>query len=248
MKKKDLDEILNYDPLAEAEKLTGKSYKEDKRTMSLGFIEHIRHTADKRKTLHNLDDTSYSEDIERWTRITKDLGFEEVLHAPFEGTKYREDQDAPKEYLSICWHPCGILMKWDTYRGNRNSASIYFNWTANDQSKPWGPDLPISGGMVNPPEGKEDICTLCAHIDIREAFRHTMKKLFHYGKFETPWIEQPHLWLLHHEDEQKIEKDSGGDWKVSSEMYKNVNLERISQLPEHVRNVICPNMKENVNE
>lgn len=55
----DIGEILRYDALDTAERLTGKSYKEDEDTMGLGFLMHISHGERKAAALKATDDTHW---------------------------------------------------------------------------------------------------------------------------------------------------------------------------------------------
>jgi hypothetical protein len=51
-----LEKLLKYDSLAEAEKVTGKSYKDDKITAHLGFIGILQNNIKKENALLLLDD------------------------------------------------------------------------------------------------------------------------------------------------------------------------------------------------
>lgn len=101
-----LTKLLSYDPLDNAEHITGKSYKTDERTMAIGFIDHLRATQERRETLELLDDTAFSNTVERYTRIITEEGFERVLEIPF------TDERGKPESFQVWFHPDGLLLKW----------------------------------------------------------------------------------------------------------------------------------------
>ena len=210
-----LERLLNYDPLGNAEHITGKSYKEDKYTEAIGVLDHFRATKERRETLAMLDDTTISNTVENYTRIITEEGFEHVLTIPF------ADIDGTPESFQVWSHPDGMVLKFDTYRTKDiNSASLYFNARLNDSSYLY--TLRCGGGV-----SRFDNSVIVANFDAREALRFHIRKLRAAGTLVNPWIERPFLWFLHYMDT-----------KVKDYDHAAITAERIAMLPEHVRKVI----------
>lgn len=120
----EITKLLGVDPLADAEKFTGKSYKEDHDTMSLGALMHMAHAREKETALRFSDDTVMLNDLERYLRIAHEEGFEKVLEVPFASPHH-----ATEEKLFFFWHPDGILLRFDTWDAIRvNGGNFYYNW------------------------------------------------------------------------------------------------------------------------
>lgn len=128
---------LKTDPLHAAEKVTGKSYKEDKATEALGFLMHMEHVEAKRKILSEAGDTHYSMSYADYVKVITRLGFEEQETRQFQYDRHR---DTPVTLHACTYtHPLGAILTFTTYAwsGGReetiNSANLYFNWRGNDK-------------------------------------------------------------------------------------------------------------------
>lgn len=139
--KNEIDEALDFDGLAEAEKFTGKSYKDDEGTSALGLFATLSNNERKRKLLSSLDDTVFSETEEEYLRKVTDFGFEVIHKESFMGKTYFDDEEAVEERQYIMFHrKYSILLVWDTYRGHRNGGNFYYNWSPK-QDKGYRPHL-----------------------------------------------------------------------------------------------------------
>jgi len=140
MKDKKIREVLNFDGLHEAEKLTGKSYKDDKLTEALGFLHHIENSKRKRELLESLGDSGFSNTEEDYLEIVKSIGFESALIEPF------INDDGIEERLHIMWNKeHSILLVFDTHTWgddgswaksgqevpppNVNGGNFYYHWS-----------------------------------------------------------------------------------------------------------------------
>ena len=125
--KKDIKKILDYDALAEAEKISHKSYKEDDVTGALGFMLHLESSQKKNKLMQDLGDTCFSETVESYFKKATEIGFKVLYKEDFEDI---DGNDISQETLFIMWHyDYSILLVWDTHRGNRNGGKFYYNWS-----------------------------------------------------------------------------------------------------------------------
>lgn len=119
--RKVLDSILNFDPIAEAEKIHGRNTKE---SQSAGLANMMVQNELKAKMLDELGDSKFTNDLEDYVRIITGIGFRMILKESF----YRED--SRKEYFFVYWHDeYGILLDFDTYNTTRvNGSHFNYNW------------------------------------------------------------------------------------------------------------------------
>jgi hypothetical protein len=207
-------EHLEFDSFGTANALTGKSYKEDTETESLGVALHLASGNKKRAALTAADDTLLCNDLDNYIRIISEEGFAEVLRMPFDGKGVGE---GCKETFYVFWHTAGLLLSFDTFGGERvNGGHIYFNWRSKTDS--FWPRHGSGSGC------KKDHSVFTGHIDCREALRFRLRELREGGEFLSPWIEQPFLWLLHY-----------ADTKAEGYNYGTINADRLALLPPEVR-------------
>lgn len=133
-----IKELKNLDPLLQAEKLTGSSYKKDNATSLLGFAIHIEKSREMNKLMDETNDTRFSEKTEDYLDKVKSFNFEQILKEDFQS-------DGITESLYIFWHKeYSILLSFDTYKGSRNGSKFYYNWSPNDRKS--RADVTSSGG------------------------------------------------------------------------------------------------------
>jgi len=100
--KSKFDDAMSFDPLYEAEKLTGKSYKEDKGTESLGFLMALEHNEKKRDMLKAMNDTymciPYPKAID--IILGSLLDFKVVLRKAFMGRSFSKEDKPHEEELN----------------------------------------------------------------------------------------------------------------------------------------------------
>lgn len=265
---RELENLLNRDPVAEAEELIRLGDKigapplegRDRDLALLGYGIGVNKL--KSQALLERDDTDYSTKLDRYKRIIGELGFREVLRLPFEGRSYGEPRT--DEFYIYFRDKGGLLLAFDTYYGGEtvNSGHLYYNWkpTREDYNKyhitssgGWRFNCPpeldvtfneryVNGVEQKTPEIMEKdrkrkelfmkTAIWSGDHDCRTALRHNIQKLEEFGEFVTPWVDTPHLWLLHWMDT----KDNSGeplDWRLIRN--KEINAERIAMLPADVR-------------
>ena len=74
----DISKALKYDPLSEAERVTGADYKTSEDTMKMGMALNFIHGRHKNALLENSDDTTLSTETGRYIRIAQEIGFKEI--------------------------------------------------------------------------------------------------------------------------------------------------------------------------
>jgi len=212
MNEKQIQNMLNFDPLAYAETTTGKSYKDDKNTIGLGLGLHLGYSQLKREALEKIGDVHFGTPLQDYTKIISNIGFKQVLCLPF-NCHNGEDE------LQIWWNSSGILLSFDTYfnKSKINGGKFYYNIKPKtDQFYKY-----TSSGHYT------DEIWIGDH-DCREALVFHIYQLEKSGEFLSKWIERPFLWLLHY-------MDTKSDYD-----YKKINEERINMLPDYVRKAISP--------
>jgi len=202
--------LLRTDPLVEAERLSGKSYKDDPDTLHVGMALAMLHGAHKETVLRESGDSYMNMQFDDAVELFAALGFTEVYRETFVGRRVDET------YL-ILWHPEGLLATCESFDGtHRNSAKVYYNYRPNDEYPDWG--LTSSGRMHGG--------VWVGDHDAREGIRHNLDAMRAAGRFVSVWSERPFLWLLNY-----TETDGESD-------HEALNEAKIAALPETVRSSI----------
>jgi hypothetical protein len=239
MDPKQLDKILDIDPLWEAEKVTGKSYKDDKATSNLGFAGHIIHNRGKKALLTSLGDSHYGSKFDEYIKIIESIGFKRIYSQDFVGDSFEKPRN---EVYQIYWRDDGLLLGCESYSENANSSHVYFN--LKPTFKPlkegqeyaaltdefWNAVSHCSGGAKKLEDGSY---IWSGDLDGREAVKHRISKLEKF--LICPWQHKKKwLWLLNYMETKTLSQ-------VHSESMKQVdafNSEKLAQCPEAVRKAI----------
>jgi hypothetical protein len=263
-----LEDVLNRDPVAEAEGLVeilqrAGLVEGDGTSLLLGHALSVNKL--KAEALEAVGDTNYGSKLTKYQAVIEKLGFRKVLELPFTGHKYGSEE-APQETFFVYFRDNGgVLLCFDTYNTDSvNGGHFYYNWKPNDIKDKYAYHVTSSGGWrVNYPDDmpapkweelykdgvrltsgpgieKEERRNEYFHEhavwvgdhDCREAIRHNIGKLEEFGKFVTPWVETPWLWLCHYGDNY-LEDGSSRDY--ADKYHERVRAERLAMLPEDVR-------------
>lgn len=217
-----LQKSLNFDALDVAEKITGKSYKDDKLTSYLGFNLMLENSKLRGKLLENKNDVYFGCGLEYYLEVLKLNSFKEVLNI-----KFKRDDDSEEENFYIFWHEDGLLLKMDTYGGTSvNSCTCYYNWESFHEK--YNYDILSSCSPYPHPESDKKHAIAGSH-DGREGLITNMNLLRGEGSFLPKWKKQPFIWLLHYMDEKRSSEHG---------YYKQINKERIEMLPVHIQDAI----------
>ena len=225
----ELDKVLRFDALDTAEKLTGKSCKEDEDTELFGMAMFLENNNNKDKLLQQNDDTTFSNSVENYVRIIEDMGFEKGLVLDFKNPRGGNRQ----EKMFVYGHrEKGIILKFDTYNEGRvNAGKYYYCWRPYDleEFREARVGATSSGGWDGFKEDDDNYEEVywCGDHDCREAVRHNIGKLAQWGDFLPVWPKCPFMWLLHY-----------GDTAVHGYNHKKITEERIAVLPAWMRAII----------
>jgi hypothetical protein len=224
------DELLNFDALDTAEKITGKSYKTDKDTELLGLALLMGHKEEKKSRLAESCDTYFSQSLENYLSIVNELGFK-LAYTEKIIPKTKDDKE---DTYYIFYHPEGIILSFDSYWGNKsiNGGNFYYNWRPNNIKN--RSRLTSSGSFARYDTENNDYIWSGYH-DCREALRYNINRLREHGSFVTPWLDCPILWFSHYGD-----KVSSDDFNKRSEMYKTLSKLRMEAFPQEVKDIFGP--------
>lgn len=218
-----LKEILSFDPLSQAERISGNNYKEDESTMMMGFMMDMIHEENKEATLKSLDDTTFNNDLNNYIRIIESEGFQKIFEVEF----YNELSKKNEKMFVYFQKGNGILLNFNTFWGQKsvNGGKFYYNWKPNSIDVAWG----ITSGGSYQKDNNNELVWIGNH-DCREALRFHIRQLKNNGQFITPWIKIPFYWLIHHGDNR--------DDQYPFDSCKQITKERIDMFPEWVKKMI----------
>lgn len=159
-------DLMKQDPLSDAEKITGKSYKEDEGTEAIGMLLHLEKNAALTALLKQAGDTTWGMSVLEYIEVITKFGFQQVYIEPFVC-------DNRKESLYIFFHvELSILLSFDTFNGSSvNSGHFYYNWSPNMDLRG---RLTSTGGFFFPKDGK--------HIGLFERDLYTPYEIQDYPK------------------------------------------------------------------
>lgn len=198
-----IDRLLKMDPLLDAEKITGKSYKEDDSTASLGMIMQVAKASQVQDEMLIRDDTFYNMTFDYALNIIADLGFEEVYTQSKPDNRYSQDR-LPVVY-KIFWRG-GVLLSIESYSWETkeelkvNKLDFFGNWIPDSaKTSQWSP-VSGSGGFRRRTPGFDgeiegDPWMLVMRWDGRTALRHNLARIEAEGTFQDHWVSAQGLYL-----------------------------------------------------
>ncbi len=229
---------INLDGLALAEKITGVSYKGCELTQSLGMSLFFTNNKIKKENLQKLGDTHFGMTFDDFISLIESKGFIKVYEEEFPNP--HSDEKVIMEKLVVYWKD-GILLDATSHWDNLNGGSIHFNWEPKPNLEKYtalngcsnGPIIigktepkPYFNKFTNETEMRTENIYSNARdgsYDVREGLFLKISDLQEQGKFVSPWIEPPFLYLVNY-NENKVE---GYD-------YKKITYNKILGFPLHV--------------
>lgn len=155
-KHKDILKAIKFDPLGEAEKITGNHHQQDENTAHLGLLLQIEKSKMLDDLLSDIDDTKLSNKLSDYLAIVIKFGFKIVYTEDF-----ANDNGRP-EKMYLLWHyDLSILLCFDTFtwefenEPNVNSGNIYYNWSPHGGTQTFS--LTSSGGFFNEKNNKSHL-------------------------------------------------------------------------------------------
>lgn len=217
-------ELLQFDPLDVAKKMTGKDYHDDQETGALGFLLHLKKSQQVKQVMQEREDSYYGISFIEMEKIVKDLSFQEIYSENFQGRSSHQ-----QEILKFFWNG-SILLAIDSYGSDLNSAHIHFNLKFNnddDFHKFVG--IGCSGHYNN-----EHSCWVGTK-DVREGFKLFIEETTKLGEYLTTWVESPWLYLHAYTDYDPPYHISDSKTNIIPDQ---LILKRLESIPKHIQNNI----------
>lgn len=252
MTDKNIANLLKFDGIDAAEKITGKSYKESEATKLLGVGLHIEHSKFVNAALDATGDSKFSNELIDYQKIILSIGFELALEIPFNACSYMSKSRDEKLFVYVNREK-GILLTFDTFEGvHVNSGDFYYCW------KPTMPSdklhrVTSSGGFEsekNPnwrrdPEfigKKPDDFFWFGHHDCRQAIKHHISELEANGNFMPQWPstlkkESMRTFFMHYQDWREPEYENK-PWGEKEIYLTKLFKERSTMVPDWLKKMI----------
>lgn len=212
---KNIDDVLNFDALDTADKMTGESYKDNKDTARLGFAMFMENNKRKENMLQEMNDTYFNMSYAELLDMLESRGFERIFEEEFEGGNIH----------CIHWRD-GILLNSTSYRWSDEKVSVndikaYFNYEVEDTSVPFS--MPLSGCFDRDQYDRGNY-VFVGNMDAREGFFYRLEEMEKKGTFRKIWTSRPVVMDLMNFAEAK---GGNNEWDY-----------RVADLPESVRDAI----------
>lgn len=194
--KDELGEALRYDALLEAEKVTGKGYKEDPKTMELGAVNLFSNSDRKKRLLKESNDSYFSMPWDEYGALLNSrpvFNFQKIYSENW----LDDDLDKNRDREVAVWaeFEYGFLLLADSYMGNVNSAKMYYQIVVKKR-----PCNTHSGGFQNYDKEKSR-GVLEGSFDAREGFFYNLNIIYNAALgFNVPWTKHsksdgPFIWF-----------------------------------------------------
>ena len=128
--KDEIDQVLDFDPLATVEKITGLRVGEDDSVFPLALAISSMSSRASEDVLKRNQDLYHGVSLKQMKFVLKNMGFEEVFWQPFQDNSRETDIT---DYHFAYWHPTKFLFfTGESYYGDHiNSAQVYAYWEGN---------------------------------------------------------------------------------------------------------------------
>lgn len=234
----EFETLISLDPLGMAEKITGKSYKDDETTSLLGFLLLQKKSETLQDEMLLRDDTYRSNLYEDTLRIIVDLGFTSIFSKVYTDTRYGRNDTV---LYNIYW--CnGVMVETESYSPGSgkplttNVTNLYGNWIPAVESDRF--KFTESGGFTRKGLGYEEYATVAeveadpwvwvGHWTLFEGLRNTVDRLDNAGIWLEEWVKTPFFGLICYAE------DDGSGW----ENREKLTTEKVNQFPAKIRDMI----------
>lgn len=259
-----IKEMLSFDPLLAAEKIAGKSYKDNDDVGLLGLGISIKHSEIKNAMLDSLGDSKYGSDLVEYQDILAELGFELAASFPFQGSSWG-GEPPHKETQYIYGHrEYGIILAFDSYAGKRvNGGSFHYCWKPNSEGEGARYGITSSGGFESESRIKwrhepefidksPDDLYWCGFHDCQEAIKFHIQQLLANGTFYPKWpkasqgMNKSGMYFMNYMDWKHPDYKSGSQCPDS--YTTKVFMSKYNALPEWCKDIIGSPEKHNHNK
>lgn len=224
-----VDRLLKYDPIAEAEKISGKGHWSNfsEQDNMFALLLNMQHAENKEKVLKGNKDTYFSMSWYYLMEVLSENGFKVGTEWEFIDDQYNQTH---KEKAGIYYREDGVVVFAESHNDCKsvNGGKCFY-------------ELEMKEG-VSDREFFHLLHTGCCYgenklenqLDIREGLIHELNKAAMYGNFIKIWKNRRSLWILDYmESHKKIDHDA--KYEVWNKQYKEVTMEHISKCPKELK-------------
>ncbi len=157
--------------------------------------------------------------LEKYIKMLRRLGFKKALEIPFEMPGHGSVRN---EKFFVFYQPKdAILCRFDTYLGSQvRDGSYYFNWKRRIPEDEVYARLGTFNGHWSM-HGRRNVLVGYDYIMRFDHVREMIAKFKKCGEFVFPWIEKPHVRLIHYGDPVNT--------------HEKAHAERVMMLPPSIR-------------
>lgn len=227
-----IDKILRYDPIAEAEKITGKghwsNFSEDDNMLAL--LMNIQHANRKEDILKSSKDTYFSMSWDYLIDILQKNEFELGTEWSFVDDQWGKINN---EKAAIYYREDGVVVYAESYNNGTsvNSGKCYYELELKEDVNKNEVFCLIHTGCWYDENKIEN------ELDIREGLIHELNKAARYGNFIRKWENRNHLWILDYmESKNKISHND--KYEVWNKQYQEITKEHISNCPKELQDIV----------
>ena len=227
---KNLEELIKFDAVAEAEKAVGIPAEHSGDVAKLALDLLTENDDAKREILNKTQDCHYGTTVEDYMALVTELGFETVLHEEFDSAPHSETQTVKEQFYIQVQKDLGMILRWDSYRGSVNSARVYFmiaDIEFTDANH-------VARRNMSRSYSEEANAHSCDY-DGREALRYQIRNAIEMLPLLKSWPKghDAFLWFLHHRDEDRLRKHNANNSNKLN--YEEFIAMRTAQFPQWVR-------------
>lgn len=227
-----IDELLRYDPIAEAEKITGKShwsnFSEDDNMLAL--LMNMQHANRKEDVLKNSKDTYFSMSWDYLINVLAGNGFKLGTEWNFIDDQWERINN---EKAVIYYREDGVVVYAESYNNGTsvNGGNCYYELEMKENTDKNEFYCLIHTGCWYGENKIEN------ELDIREGLIHELKKAELHGNFIKKWKNRKHLWILDYmESKNKISHND--KYEVWNKQYEEITKEHISHCPKELQDIV----------
>jgi hypothetical protein len=234
--RREATKALKFDALAEAGNITGKDYKEDESTESLGVLMHLSSTQSKHKLLSDLGDTTFSMGLDDYLKVVTDYGFEIAYVEDVRFTEPYGKKEKQDSRLYILLHrEYSLVIIFDTFYNNTviNGGNLYYNLEI-DRTVEGHARVTSSGHVHYDTYDKEaDKYLWIGYHDCREGIITNIENMLEVGRFLPQWVESPVTWVTHFSDHY-----SNSGIEESMKSLDKISATRLAKLPDSLNDTL----------
>lgn len=218
MSKELLDKVLDFDPIYEMEKVSGKHWSEfSQDEIMKAMFANMFSGELKEKVLNDAGDTYFNISWESFINLIVKNGFKKGLEYQFTHNAFEESET---EQAVLYYREDGLIIWATSYHNKLNGGTLYGELIKNPEAD-WRNLPAYSGGFYEKNH-------LSFTTDVREGLFRFIERMKENGEFAPVWGEKSRfLWFV----DFKEEKTPGYD-------YRKISRQKVAAAADGLKNII----------